>query len=234
MLDDKGIEHEVCEFCNSVLEGKTRIRMLEAGCGSASHVKFRPVADAVGIDISSEQLARNKVVQEKILGDIQDYPLPKNEFDVVVCWWVMEHLAKPKDALLNMFNSLKPGGLLVLAFPNLLSYKGMATKFTPFFLHRMYYHAMKWKSHHPFPTYLRTAILPKNVIRFAGENGFSSIYFRLEEGDTLIKRIRTGSRLVNLTISAVTSAMQTISFGKLDSLMLDYCVMVLRKQRRRS
>jgi len=220
----------VSEFCNTLLEAKPRIRMLEAGCGSGSHVKFRPVTDAVGIDISGEQLARNITVQEKIRGDIQSYPLPKDEFDVVVCWWVMEHLSRPKDALRNMCSSVKPGGLLVLAFPNLLSYKGMITKFTPLWFHQLYYRAKKYKSH-PFPTYLRTAILPRNVIRFSQDNGFSLVYFELAEGDQTIQRIRTKSRLVDLAVSTVTLTLQALSFGKLDSLLRDCCVMVLRKER---
>lgn len=228
MLD--AVEQEVCNVCNSILETRGRIRLLEAGCGSASHLTFKPAVDAVGIDISRAQLERNTVVQEKILGDIQDYPLPKNEFDVAVCWWVMEHLPRPKDALVNLFGSVKPGGLLILAFPNLLSFKGIVTKITPFWFHKLYYHAMKWRSH-PFPTYLRSAIMPENVIHFAQENGFEPAFFKLVGSDTLIKRVRTSSRLVDLAVSALTFTVETLSFGKLDSLLLDCCAMVLVKHR---
>lgn len=221
------LEEEVCELCSSLLGAKPRIRMLEAGCGSASHVKFRPAVDAVGIDISPDQLERNKTMQEKILGDIQEYPLPRNEFDVVVCWWVMEHLSRPKDALVNMFGSVKPEGLLILAFPNLLSFKGLATKITPFWFHKLFYLSMGIKSG-PFPTYLRLAILPENVMRFAEKCGFSVRFSRLGEG-FMTRRIRTSSRLADLALSAVDLTMQTISFGKVGSLWLDYCVMILQK-----
>lgn len=225
----KLLNEEVCDVCNSLLDSKPRIRMLEAGCGFFSHVKFRPATDTVGIDISREQLARNSELKEKILGDIQDYPLPKDEFDVVACWWVMEHLSRPKDAMLNMFGAVKPDGLLILAFPNVLSYKGIITKFTPLWVHRLYYDSRKLKSR-PFPTYLRMAILPKNVIQFSRDHGFSPVFFRLVEANPTIGRIRGKSRLLDLAVSAATSILQTISFGKLDSLLCDCCVMVLRKQ----
>jgi 2-polyprenyl-3-methyl-5-hydroxy-6-metoxy-1,4-benzoquinol methylase len=219
---------EVSAVCNSASKGKTRIRLLEAGCGSSSHVEFKASVDTVGIDISREQLDRNTMMKEKILGDIQEYPLPKDEFDVVVCWWVLEHVSRPKDALANMFGAVKPDGLLVLAVPNLLSYKGIVTKFTPFWFHRLYSYAMRWKSH-PFPTYLRATILPKNMIRLSQQSGFSPIYFKLFEGGTLIGRVRAWSRLIDLAFSAVTSALHALSFGKSDCLLLSECVMVLRK-----
>jgi 2-polyprenyl-3-methyl-5-hydroxy-6-metoxy-1,4-benzoquinol methylase len=227
------IEQEVSVVCNSALKSKTRIRLLEAGCGSSSHVEFKAAVDTVGIDISKEQLDRNALMKEKILGDIQDYPLPRDEFDVVVCWWVLEHVPRPNDALANMFGSVKPDGLVVLAVPNLLSYKGIITKFTPLWFHRLYSYAMRWRSH-PFPTYLRAAIMPKNMIRLSQQSGFSPIYFKLIEGETLIGRVRAWSRLIDLAFSAATSALHAISFGKLDCLLLSECVMVLKKEGMRS
>jgi hypothetical protein len=70
------LKEEVCNVCNSILGNRGRIKLLEAGCGSASHLELKPAVDGVGIDISRAQLERNTMVQEKILGDIQDYPHP--------------------------------------------------------------------------------------------------------------------------------------------------------------
>ena len=96
------------------------------------YFNFAPAIKTVGIDISREQLDRNKVIQERILGDIQTYPLPRDEFVVVVCWDVIEHLAKPTDALVNMFNATKPAGFVILGFPNLASLKGSSRRQRPF------------------------------------------------------------------------------------------------------
>ena len=159
--------------------------MLEAGCGSASKIQFKAVVHAVGIDISAEELERN-AVQEEILGDIQDYSLPKEDFDVVVCWMVLEHLSRPQKAMSNLFRAVKPGGIVVLGFPNLASIKGVATKFTPFWFHTLFYRWMHYKSRH-FPTYLRVEILPHRLIRFAQDNGFSLVYCNLAEGGVVKK-----------------------------------------------
>jgi 2-polyprenyl-3-methyl-5-hydroxy-6-metoxy-1,4-benzoquinol methylase len=221
------VRDAVSEIANSFLDGKSQIKLLEAGCGSATHVRFRPMVHAVGIDISKEQLARNTVIQEKILGDIQEYPLPKEEYDVAVCWMVLEHLPKPKAALSNLFDSIKPQGLLILGIPNLLSFKGVVTKFTPYWFHRFFYRFMKCKSS-PFPTYLRVTILPRKIVRFAEDNGFSVVYFKLLEGSQSIK-VKNRFWFMRLAFSVADSVMRVISLGRLPSLLLDNCFIVLRK-----
>lgn len=125
------LQQQLCETIDAILNGRRHIRVLEAGCGSASHIHFNAKVHAVGIDLSAEELEKNTAVQEKILGDLQDYPLPEASFDVVVCWMVLEHLLLPRAALANMFRATKPGGIVVLGIPNVASIKGMITKFTP-------------------------------------------------------------------------------------------------------
>jgi 2-polyprenyl-3-methyl-5-hydroxy-6-metoxy-1,4-benzoquinol methylase len=210
------------------LEGKTHIKLLEAGCGSASHIQFNAEVHAVGIDISSEELEKNNSVHEKIQGDIQVYSLPKDEFDVVICWMVLEHLRRPEDALLNLSRAVRPRGLLILGFPNLLSVKGIVTKLTPFWFHEQFYKFMKYKSRH-FPTFLRTAILPKNVVQFAENNGFSVELCQLVEGG-VSKRVRSQFRAVDWAFSAIDVITQALTFGKMQSLLLDNCGIVLKKR----
>lgn len=224
----KSYRDAVSETANSLLTGKSWIRVLEAGCGSASHLSLLPAAHTVGIDISKEQLDRNAVVEEKIVGDIQEYPLPKEEFDVVVCWMVLEHVPRPKDALLNMFRATKMGGLVILGIPNLLSIKGLATKLTPFWFHELFYRLMKYKSH-PFPTYLRADIAPKRLVRFAEENGFTVELFRLVDGGQ-VERLRALYGFINAAMSVIGPVMRVITFGQSPSWWLDNCFLVLKKQ----
>lgn len=220
-------EQPVSEMANSFLNGKSHVRLLEAGCGSASHVRLNAEVDAVGIDISQEQLEVNTAVREKILGDIQDFPLPQKEFDVVVCWMVLEHLPRPNDALLNMFGAVKPSGLVILGFPNLLSFKGLVTKITPFWFHNLFYKFMKYQSRH-FPTYLRVAILPDRISRFAEAHGFSVAFCKVVEG-RVPKRFRSRFWLVDVAFRAMNLAAQILSLGRWQSFLHDECAMILRR-----
>src|SRR5262249_3479382 len=50
-----------------------------------------------------------------------------SSFDAVVIWHVLEHLSDPRAALLKARAILKPGGLLMVAVPNLASWQAAAT-----------------------------------------------------------------------------------------------------------
>lgn len=222
------LEQSVCETANSLLAGKDHIKLLEAGCGSSSHIHFNAEVHTVGIDISPEELDKNNTVHEKIVGDIQEYSLPKEEFDVVICWMVLEHLPRPKDALLNMSRTVRPQGLLILGFPNLMSVKGLVTKLTPFWFHEQFYKFMKYQSRH-FPTFLHTDILPKNIVQFAEENGFSVELCKLVEGG-VSKKVRSRFRVVDWFFSAIDATTRAVSFGGIQSPLLDNCAVVLQKR----
>ena len=222
------VTEAISQIADSLLRGKQGIRLLEAGCGSASHVRISGPAYAVGVDISKEQLEKNTDVHERILGDIQEYPLPRDGFDVAVCWMVLEHLSRPKDALLNLFNAVNPEGLLILGFPNILSIKGLVTKITPFWFHELFYRVMKYSSTH-FPTYLRLAILPSNVVNFAEANGFSLAFFHLMEGG-VTQKVRKRFWFVNAAFLFMNSAARLLTGGRVESLLLDNCLMILQKR----
>ena len=53
----------------------------------------------VGLDISPSALDRNRLLDDRIVGDLETYPLPRKAFDVVVCWDVLEHLLAVKSLI---------------------------------------------------------------------------------------------------------------------------------------
>ena len=139
-------------------------KILEAGCGSGSRISWPTTSTIVGIDISEEELKKNSVVTERIVGDVQSYPLPPEKFDLIICWDVLEHLPNPHDALDRFRNAIKPGGAIVLAFPNVFSIKGLVAKVTPLWFHEMVYRGIYGRRYgepglENFPTYLRWNIL---------------------------------------------------------------------------
>lgn len=49
--------------------------------------------------------------------DITSLPLKENEFDIVLCYHVLEHIPNDKKAMQEIFRILKPGGLLIAQVP---------------------------------------------------------------------------------------------------------------------
>ncbi len=164
------------------IKTRSRVRVLDAGCGSILSVSFGDHATKVGIDISARQLQQNTTLSEKILGDIQTYRLPAASFDAIVCWDVLEHLPYPKRALERFARAVKPEGLIILKLPNVLSLKGLVTKTMPQSLHVLFYRYVLRRRHAgsedtgPFRTYLRFSIRPKAISRYAIRRGLSVVY----------------------------------------------------------
>ncbi len=157
---------------------REQFRILDAGCGRAMpDLEVARDNYTVGIDISAEALELNGDLDEKILGDLQSYPLPNRSFDLILCFDVLEHLSDPRTALDNLVQALKPGGRLMLGMPNVLSPKALATKFTPHYLHILYYRRVLRYSDAgrpgfgPFKTYLRWWLRPRSIRRYAAIHG---------------------------------------------------------------
>lgn len=70
----------------------------------------------IGVDVSakSAEVARRHGVDEVLLHDIHDIPLPDGCADVVVAGYCLEHVARPFDVVAECCRLLKPGGTLVM------------------------------------------------------------------------------------------------------------------------
>lgn len=216
-----------------LLSNKETIKVLEAGCGSLSRISIKQSAHIVGIDISEKQLQRNPVLHEKILGDIQSYDFPDSDFDVIVCWWVLEHLPDPKQALVRFIKAIKKDGIIILSLPNILSVKGLITKYTPHWFHiwvhkHFYGHKLAGTDDHgPFPTFLRFSVKPASIKKLALENDLSVEYFSMFESLDQ-KRMQEKNSIIYLGLKLLKPLVKMLSFGTIDA-ELSECTLVLRK-----
>lgn len=215
-----------------LLPSEAELRILEAGCGSASHLRLSKNWWLVGIDISQRQLALNTRLNEKVVGDLQSHAWQPRSFDLVVCWDVLEHLQAPRAALARLFPAVKEGGLLILAMPHPGSLKGLVTRLTPFGFHAWFYrHVIGDKRAREqldqFPTYMHRDTHPKRVIDFASRNGFSVAYTDFYEGPVQ-RHLRNRSRFANAAFSVLRQAARLTTFGAYDPTLSD-CILLLRR-----
>jgi SAM-dependent methyltransferase len=92
------------------------------GCGVGDFLKFAKIfkKKIIGLDVNLENL---KICQNK--GFVVDLIVPsgkyfkdkKNVADCIVLDNVLEHIAKPKESIEDIYNGLKPGGILIVAIP---------------------------------------------------------------------------------------------------------------------
>jgi len=209
------------------------LRVLEAGAGSRSHIRLSGNAQLVGIDISAEQLENNSELHEKIVGDIETFPLQPCSFDIIFCWDVLEHLKHPEKALRNFRQAVREDGIVVLGAPVVTSLKGMVTKYTPLWFHVMVFRYVVGnknagtKGYGPFPTFLRYSMSPRAIQRFASDNHLSVEYVDVYEAMMQV-RWKKKYPAVGLAFRIFGILCKVFTLGKIDPNVTDFTI-VLRK-----
>lgn len=103
-----------------------KLKVLDIGVGDAVYESKLPQVyqgrcQFYGVDISKEQIKRaKKYLFEGKVVDInsQKLPYPTNYFDIILISEILEHIFFPNSLLSDADRVLKPGGLMLLTYPN--------------------------------------------------------------------------------------------------------------------
>jgi len=204
--------------------------VLDAGCGYKLPIDVPREAHLTGLDSSQEALEKNQNADELILGDLQTFPLKRESYDAVICWWVLEHVPDRASSLRNLANSIRPGGLLVLGIPHIFSLKALLTRLTPF-----RFHVWVLKNFmgvpdagkpgvEPYPTFLGADLAPKRIERELAAHGMTPVY-RAAVRSGSDRALPTALRLV---WNALAAALKAVTLGRWDP-QLDEYVAIFRK-----
>lgn len=97
-------------------------QVLDLGCGRGGVVElfWRDVTLAAGLDPDVPSLAEHRAPGMPVIcGRGEHLPFAAQSFDLIVCLWVLEHLASPEVVLREVRRVLRPGGHFVFLTPNL-------------------------------------------------------------------------------------------------------------------
>jgi SAM-dependent methyltransferase len=213
-----------------------RLAIYEAGGGSTS---FLPLsisnrAHVAVVDIDADQIRNNDYAQEKILGDIQTYRFAPERFDLVTCYNVIEHLPDVESALLGFCESLKRGGLMLIAAPNPKSLSGIVTKHTPHWFHVWFYRYVRGDKkaglpgEAPFPTFFHPLVTPANLDAFARDHGLEMVY-RKEYESPRFPEMRERKPVFAGLLDVVSTVMNFLLLRRTDVRHGDYHA-ILRKR----
>jgi SAM-dependent methyltransferase len=208
---------------------KRALSIYEAGGGSTCFLPVDVVrrADVTVVDIDEEQLRNNGYADRTILGDIQTYRFAPRSFDLVICYNVLEHVPDVEATLNGFFQSLKPGGLVLIAAPNPKSLSGVVTKYTPHWFHVWFYRHVLGKKRaglpgqSPFPTFFHRLVTPANLVAFAKRHGMQVIY-RREHESPRFPEMRAGKPLLAALLDTFAKAVNRLLPGDFDMRRGDY------------
>lgn len=93
-----------------------KIALLDAGCGEKGIMdKYKGECKlSVGIDLTMENLKRNKSLDYLLFGDLQSLPFKNSSYDIIITQWVLEHISNPKQVFKEFNRVLKPNGDLII------------------------------------------------------------------------------------------------------------------------
>lgn len=105
--------------------GKKGGRLLEIGSGLGHLIgQLEDTFETHGIDLNHWAVAQSKSVINKTsleTASAQDLPFKDDSFNVIIIKHIVEHLPDPPRAIREIGRVLAPGGILILATPNLSS-----------------------------------------------------------------------------------------------------------------
>ena len=89
----------------------------------------------VGVDVDP-RVGTNPLLDAGIRADIGSLPFRDAAFDVVFAIYVMEHVERPGDLVLEIARVLRPGGVCLLLTPNTFHYVTLVSQLTPTRFHK--------------------------------------------------------------------------------------------------
>ena len=103
--------------------GRSGVRLLEIGSGMGHLVgQLEGKFDTVAVDVNHWALVQSKLVAVETrmqVANAEELPFAKEAFGVVIIKHVLEHLPHPEKAIAELGRVITPGGVLILATPNL-------------------------------------------------------------------------------------------------------------------
>jgi SAM-dependent methyltransferase len=102
--------------------------LLDVGCGGGvfgAAVKSARACTVVGVTYSEAEAVQARERLDRVeVADLNDFePRSLGTFDCIVCSHVLEHMQDPQQVLSRLLACVAPGGMLLVALPNVLFWK---------------------------------------------------------------------------------------------------------------
>lgn len=107
------------------------IKLLDLGCSSGAFLNSARTLNFNAEGIEPAKLAAETAIQNGLkvhIGTIQELDLPKQSFDVITMFEVIEHLQDPTPVLREARELLKPNGIMVIGTANTDSWTNKVMK----------------------------------------------------------------------------------------------------------
>lgn len=173
-------DHSVRKLLLKRIKNISPKNMLEIGCGSGrtynNLVAQNYKGSYSGIDVPPEVIDSNKnnyPEAEWMQGSIYNLPFPSQTFELTFSMYVLEHLVFPEKGIKEMIRVTKPGGRILLVFPDFVEAGRFASQLIGFSPGTT---SSKLKSYKFFDSFIsffeNRFLLPKKLKKVSGKLEF--------------------------------------------------------------
>jgi SAM-dependent methyltransferase len=178
----KAVMNTIAKYIRQKASVNGALNILEAGCGRKWRLNLQEVQYTLtGVDLDKNALDSRKNKQKDIdiaiLADLRTVSLEENSYDIIYCENVLEHITDAEDVLRNFVRWLKPGGIMILIFPNRDSAYAFVTRMTPFRVHVFYKKYLQGiknagqPGHDPYPVSFDKVVSRNGIYGFCEKYG---------------------------------------------------------------
>jgi len=170
-------------FVHSLLPRDGVLRVLDIKAGD-QRFEIRSPIYAVSVDVLQAERGHRPDADECRVMDLERVDLEGEAYDVVLCSNVLEHAGDPLALFPIMRDALKPGGILVTLFPNVVSLKSLVVRLTPGSVHRWFYVRVlrAGPGSHPARAVHSFSLRRSSLLSHARSGGWKVEYFCAYEG----------------------------------------------------
>jgi ubiquinone/menaquinone biosynthesis C-methylase UbiE len=201
-------------FRTEVLKHLTTFTILlevGAGAGRITQLNFKGMVSTVyGIDPDPRILV-NPCLDHAVVGYGESMPFNNEQFDVIICNNVLEHLVDPVSFFREVNRVLKPEGVFITKTPNKHHYMPLIARLTPISFHKWYNRLRGREERDTFPTVYKANSLRSQTL-MAQAAGFGAPHVLFYEGRPEYLRLNVATYCCGIIYERV------INYLKLDKL----------------
>jgi len=116
-----------------------RLRVLDVGGGRAPYAHLFQKEGALYVVLESNILSVGSSSPRFVVGDALALPFRPASFDIVLLTEVLEHIAEPKQALVQCARMLRPGGFVIVTAPQYWHVHGWSSDYYRYTRHGLEY-----------------------------------------------------------------------------------------------
>ena len=117
----KNIHEQRLNSLRILMGDVTDKKILDAGFGEGYFLSNIKAKEKIGIELSEKRVLKTRILFPDLnvqSADVRQLPFEDNNFDVIICSEVLEHVSDYEKAILEFKRCIRPNGYLVLSFPN--------------------------------------------------------------------------------------------------------------------